>query len=54
MRKSNNQEGLEVDIGLQASEQNKLVKLELVTGFLDFWWTVNYTWLGASVNKQQH
>ena len=37
MRKSNNQEELEVDVGLQASEQAKakLVKLELITGFLD-------------------
>jgi len=35
MRKSNNQEGLEVDFWLQASEQFKSVKLELITGFLD-------------------
>jgi len=35
MRKSNNQEGLEVGIWLQASEQAKSMKLELITGFLD-------------------
>jgi len=35
MRKSNNQEGLEVYFWFQASEQSKSVKLELMTGFLD-------------------
>jgi len=35
MRKSNNQEGLEIYFWFQASEQHKSVKLELITGFLD-------------------